>query len=84
MRVICTPEWILFSVKVISEIWKGKVKINSQFRNEFISKYSNISAPQGTVLSLLRFIIVLDALSFEFRIGYSLELIYMDNLAIIF
>ena len=79
MRVVCATEWIVFLAKVIHENTKIKVRINNRFMDEFPA---NTSVHQGSILSLLRLIMVLGAFSFEFRTGYSWQLLYVGDLAI--
>ena len=43
----------------------------------------SVGVHQGSVLSLLLFIIVLEALSREFREGLPMELLYADDLVLI-
>ena len=58
----------------------SKVRVNSLFTDEFEVK---VGVHQGSVLSPLLFIIVLDALSSEFRTGTPWELLYADDLVIV-
>ena len=61
---------------------------NAQSKVRIANSYSNpvnvsIGVHQGSVLSPLLFIIVMEALSREFRIGYPWELLYADDLVIV-
>ena len=59
---------------------RSRVRVNGQLREEF---EVNIGMHQGSVLSPLLFILVLEALSREFRTGVPWELLYADDLVII-
>ena len=59
---------------------KSQVRINSTFSDEFLVK---VGLHQGSVLSPLLFIIVLEALSREIRSGCPEELLYADDLALV-
>ena len=56
------------------------VCVDEEYSEEFKVK---VSVHQGRVLSLLLFIIVLEALSCEFRSGFPLEDLFADDLGII-
>ena len=58
---------------------RSKVKVGSGSSEEFGVK---VGVHQGSVLSPLLFIIVLEALSREFRTGCPWELLYADDLMI--
>ena len=53
--------------------------MNGQFSDEFNIK---VGVFQGAVLSPLLFIIVMEALSKEFRVAFPWELLYADNLVL--
>ena len=59
---------------------RNRVRVGSEYSEEF-----EVSAGvhQGSVLSLLLFIIVLEALSRDFRVGVPWELFFADDLVII-
>ena len=59
---------------------KSKVRLNEKFSEEFKIK---VGVHQGAVLSPLLFIIVLEALSREFRTDCPWELLYADDLVLI-
>ena len=59
---------------------KSQVRINSTFSDDFLVK---VGLHQGSVLSPLLFIIVLEALSREIRSGCPEELLYADDLALV-
>ena len=58
---------------------RSRVRVNGSYCDEFEVK---VGVHQGAVLSLL-FIIVLEALSREFRVGCPWELLYADDLVVI-
>ena len=59
---------------------KSKVRVDNCFSDSFSV---NVGMHQGSVLSPLLFIIVLEVLSQEFRTGCPWELVYADDLVII-
>ena len=73
-------EW---AVRVIQGMYtnvRSRVCVNGQYSEEF---GVGVGVHQGSVLSPLLFIFVLEALSSEFRTGVSWELLYADDLAVI-
>ena len=68
---VCLEEWIIRVVKAMYGNAKSTVNING-----------TIGDPFPVVLSPLLFIIVLEALSREFRTGLPWELLYADNLVL--
>ena len=58
---------------------RSRVRVGSGYSEEFGVK---VGVHQGSVLSLLLFIIVLEALTREFRTGCPWELLYADDLMI--
>src|SRR5664279_3429253 len=56
------------------------VKVNGRVSNAFVVR---VGVHQGSVLSPLLFIIVLEALSREFREGLPMELLYADDLVLL-
>ena len=71
-------EW---AVRVIQGMYtdvKSRVRVNAQY-----SKFGvGVGVHQGSVLSPLLFILVLEALSRQFCTGVPWELLYADNLAV--
>ena len=70
-------------IRVVQSMYrntKSQVRINSTFSDDFLVK---VGLHQGSVLSPLLFIIVLEALSREIRSGCSEELLYADDLALV-
>ena len=59
---------------------RSRVRVNGQYSEEFVVE---VGVHQGSVLSPLLFILVLEALSREFRTGVPWELLYADDLAVI-
>ena len=52
-------------------------------RFEFSKEFEKVEVHQGSILSPLLFIIVLEALSREFRVGVPWEDLYVNDLVII-
>ena len=70
-------------IRVVQSMYrntKSQVRINSTFSDDFLVK---VGLHQGSVLSPLLFIIVLEALSREIRSGCPEELLYADDLALV-
>ena len=72
-------EWVKRVVKAMYENTKSCVRVNSQFSDEFNIK---VGVHQGEVLGPLLFIIVMEALSREFRVGCPWELLYAGDLVL--
>ena len=66
LRVDGVPEWLLKVVQAMYVGVRSKTHVNSSFSKEFEVK---VGVHQGSVLYLLLFIIVLEALSHEFCVG---------------
>ena len=79
MRRVGVEEWVIRAVKVMYENAKSCVRVNGQFSDEFNIKFC---VHQGAVLSPLVFIIVMEALSREFRVGCPWELLNADDLVL--
>ena len=70
-------------MRVIQGIYskaRSRVRVNGQYSEDF---GVGVGVHQGSVLSLLLFILVLEALSREFHTGVPWELLYADDLALI-
>ena len=80
MRKLGIDEWIIQLVQAMYCEVKSKVRVDNCFSDSF---NVNVGVHQGSVLSPLLFIIVLEALSQEFRTGCPWELLYADDLVII-
>ena len=59
---------------------RGRVRVNGQYREEF---GVGVGVHQGYVLSPLLFVLVLEALSHEFRTGVPWELLCAYDLVLI-
>ena len=80
MRKLSLDEWVITLVQTMYKSTKSKVCVNNLFTDEFEVK---VGVHQGSVLSPLLFIIVLEALSSEFRTGTPWELLYADDFVIV-
>ena len=80
MSVVGVPEWIVVIVQAMYSGAKSKVRVNGSYSDEFEVK---VGVHQGSALSQLLFIIVLEALSGEFCSSYPWELLYADDLVLI-
>ena len=79
LRSVGVEEW---SIRVIQGMYtnaRSCVRVNGQYSEEFGVA---VGVHQGSVLSPLLFILVLEALSREFRTGAPWELLYADDLVI--
>ena len=72
-------EWIVRFVQAMYNNTRSRVRVNNTYSDEFGVK---VGVHQGSVLSPLLFVIVLEALSREFRTGTPWELLYADDLVI--
>ena len=79
MRTLGVEEWAVRAVQSLYANAKSRVRVNGQLSEEFEVK---VGVHQGSVLSPLLFILVLEALSREFRTGVPWELLYADDLVI--
>ena len=80
MRKLGIDEWLIRIVQSMYANARSRVRVNGTFSNEFEVK---VGVHQGSVLSPLLFLIVLEALSKEFRTGCPWELLYADDLVLI-
>ena len=79
LRSLGVEEW---AVRVIQGMYtdvKSRVRVKGQYSKEF---GVGVGVHQGSVLSPLLFILVLEALSLQFRTGVPWELLYADDLAV--
>ena len=79
LRSLGVEEW---AVNVIQGMYfnaRSRVRVNGQYSDEF---GVGVGVHQGSVLSPLLFILVLEALSREFRTGIPWEMLYADDLVI--
>ena len=79
MRKLGIDEWLVRLVQSMYKDVRSRVRVGSGYSEEFGVK---VGVHQGSVLSPLLFIIVLEALSREFRTGCPWELLYADDLMI--
>ena len=79
-RKLGVDEWIVRLVQGMYSNARSRVRVGEGYSKEFEVK---VGVHQGSVLSPLLFIIVLEALSREFRYGVPWEDLYADDLVII-
>ena len=79
LRKAGVDEWIVKVVQCMYDGCTSHIRVNDSFSNSIEVK---VGVHQGSVLSPLLFIIVLEALSREFRTGCPWELFYADDLVI--
>ena len=79
MRKLGIDEWLVRLVQSMYKDVRSRVRVGNGYREEFGVA---VGDHQGSVLSPLLFIIVLEALSREFRTGCPWELLYADDLMI--
>ena len=80
LRSVGVDEWAVRVVQGMYANARIRVRVNGQLSEEF---GVGVGVHQGSVLSPLLFILVLEALSREFRTGVPWELLYADDLVII-
>ena len=80
MKKLGVEEWLIRAVMSMYDNAQSKVRVNNTYRNPI---NVSVGVHQGSVLSPLLFIIVMEALSREFRVGCPWELLYADYLVII-
>ena len=79
MRKLRTEEWLIRTVQAMYQNAKACVRINNSYSSAF---NVTVGVHQGSVLSPLLFIMVMEALSQDFRRGCPPELLYADDLMI--
>ena len=79
LRYLGVDEWIVSVIKTMYEDATTEVRINGKSSRGFRVQ---VGVHQGSVLSPLLFIIVLEALSRKFRGGLPMELLYADDLVL--
>jgi hypothetical protein len=77
MRKLGTDEWLVRLVQIMYDDVHSRVRVGDGYSEEFAV---GVGVHQGSVPSPLLFIIVLEALSREFRTGCPWELLYADDL----
>ena len=80
LRKLGVEEWIVRLAQGMYANAQSRVRVGEGYSEEFEVK---VGVHQGSVLSPLLFIIVLEALSREFRSGVPWEDLYADDLVII-
>ena len=79
MRKLGIDEWLVRLVQSMYKDVRSRVRVGDGYSKELSV---GVGVHQGSVLSPLLFIIVLEALSREFRTGCPWELLYADDLMI--
>ena len=79
MRKLGIDEWLVRLVQSMYKDVRSRVRVGDGYSEEF---GVGVGVHQGSVLSPLLFIIVLEALSREFRTGCPWELLFADDLMI--
>ena len=79
MRQLGIDEWLVRLVQSMYKDVRSRVRVGAGYSEEF---GVGVCVHQGSVLTPLLFIIVLEALSREFRTGCPWELLYADDLMI--
>ncbi len=80
MRKLGVEEWVIKVVKTMYADAKSQVRVNSSLSDPI---NVTVGVHQGSVLSPLLFIIVMEALSRHFKTGCPWELLYADDLVIV-
>ena len=80
MRKLGIEEWMVRVVMKMYENARTQVRVNRELSAEFSV---NVGVHQGSVLSPLLFIMVLEALFQAFRTGLPFEVLYTDDLVLI-
>ena len=80
LRSLGVEEWAIRIIQGMYANGRSRVRVNDQYSSEF---EVGVGVHQGSVLSPLLFILVLEALSREFRSGLPWKLFYADDLVII-
>ena len=79
MRKVGVEEWVVRVVQAMYRQAKSKVRVGDTYSDAFNVR---VGVHQGSVLSPLLFIIVLEAISKEFCTGLPWEMLYADDLVI--
>ena len=80
MRKLNIDKWLIETVMAMYELSNSAVRVNNSVGSKFSVK---VGVHQGSLLSPLLFIMVLEALSWEFRGRLPWELLYADDLVVI-
>ncbi|WP_347046853.1 RNA-directed DNA polymerase, partial [Escherichia coli] len=73
LRKLGVDEWLVRAVQAMYKNAVSRLRVNNEFSDEFSVK---VGVHQGSVLSPLLFIIVLQAITEEFKTGCPWELLY--------
>ena len=79
MRKLKIDEWLVRIVQSMYKEVRSKVRVGDEYSNSFDVR---VGVHQGSVLSPLLFVIVLEALSMELRTGCPWEILYADDLMV--
>ena len=79
LRKVGVPEWIVRVIQVMYQNARSQVRVNNLFSDVFDVQ---VGVHQGSVLSPLLFIIVLETLSQKFCTSCPWELLYADDLVL--
>ena len=79
MRKLKIDEWLVRIVQSMYKEVKSRVRVGDDYSNSFDVR---VGVHQGSVLSPLLFVIVLEALSMELRTGCPWEILYAENLMV--
>ena len=80
LRKVGVPDWIMRVIQVMYQKARSQVRVNNLFSGVFDVQ---VGVHQGSVLSPLLFIIVLEALSREFHTSRPWEVLYADDLVLL-
>ena len=76
MRKLGVKDWLVHMLQVTYVCVKSMIKVGDGFSKKF---GVDVGVHQGSVLSPLFFIIVIEAVSMRLRIGFPWELLYADD-----
>ena len=79
MRKLKIDEWLVRIVQSMYKEVRSRVRVGDEYSNSFDVR---VGVHQGSVLSSLLFVIVLEALSMEFHTGCPWETLYADDLMV--
>ena len=79
MRKLKIDEWLVRIVQSMYKEVRSRVRVGDEYSNSFDVR---VGVHQGSVLSPLIFVIVLEALSMEFRTGCPWEILYAINTSV--
>ena len=79
MRKLKIDEWLVRIVQAMYREMRSRVRVGNEYSNSFDVR---VGVHQGSVLSPLLFVIVLEALSMELRTGCPWEILYADDLMV--